>query len=148
MQESKKRFYDVKIKERYMMEELYKTKIKQYFTASIVGKLEHNFHFELKDSEEILIIPYCYIEWLSPTKVDDKEKLAKFSKRELHAYMNEDGTYRAKIIEAAVSEVEYIGKERTNKIKKIEYEIPVASIEVTGYVTKDGNELANLMIKE
>ena len=42
MQESKKIFYDVKIKERYMMEELYKTKIKQYFTASIVGKLEHN----------------------------------------------------------------------------------------------------------
>ena len=33
MQESKKIFYDVKIKERYMMEELYKTKIKQYFTA-------------------------------------------------------------------------------------------------------------------
>lgn len=68
MQESKKIFYDVKIKERYMMEELYKTKIKQYFTASIVGKLEHNFYFELKDSEEILIIPYCYIEWLSPRK--------------------------------------------------------------------------------
>lgn len=131
MQESKKIFYDVKIKERYMMEELYKTKIKQYFTASIVGKLEHNFYFELKDSEEILIIPYCYIEWLSPTKVDDKKKLAKFSKREVHAYQNDDGTYKVEILE-----------------DKLITEIEKADIYITVYATKDGNRMISFTEKE
>lgn len=52
--------------------------------------------------------------------------------RELHAYQNEDGTFRAEIHD----KVEYLSAEGTKEIKDAIVEIPRAEIELTALESK------------
>ena len=62
-------YYVVKIKERYMIGELYKTKIGECFVGKIVNETATNLCFELKNTNELVFIPYSYIEWLAPERI-------------------------------------------------------------------------------
>lgn len=59
--------YLVKLKERYV-QELCKTKVANRFCGTIVNQTVSNIYFELKDTKELVIIPYEYILWLVPVK--------------------------------------------------------------------------------
>lgn len=59
--------YFVKLKERYI-QELCKTKVANRFCGTIVNQTVSNIYFELKDTKELVIIPYEYILWLAPVK--------------------------------------------------------------------------------
>jgi len=59
--------YLVKIKDKYA-HELYKTKITTDFCGTIINQTASNLYFELKDTKELVIIPYEYILWLAPGK--------------------------------------------------------------------------------
>ncbi len=65
-------YYVVKIKERYMIGKLCETKIREYFVGEIVNETSTNLYFELKNTNELVIIPHKYIEWLAPEKDEKK----------------------------------------------------------------------------
>lgn len=59
--------YFVKLKDKYV-QELCKTKVANRFCGTIVNQTVRNIYFELKDTKELVIIPYEYILWLAPVK--------------------------------------------------------------------------------
>lgn len=59
--------YFVKLKERYV-QDLYNTKIANGFVGVIVNQTMSNIYFELKNTKELVIIPYEYVLWLAPVK--------------------------------------------------------------------------------
>lgn len=59
--------YFVKLKERYA-QDLYNTKIANGFAGVIVNQTMSNIYFELKNTKELVIIPYEYVLWLAPVK--------------------------------------------------------------------------------
>lgn len=68
-------YYVVKIKERYMIGKLCETKIREYFVGKIVNETYTNLYFELKNTNELIIIPHKYIEWLVPEKDEKNERI-------------------------------------------------------------------------
>lgn len=59
--------YLVKLEERYA-QDLYNTKIANGFIGIMVNQTASSLYFELKDTKELVIIPYEYILWLAPVK--------------------------------------------------------------------------------
>lgn len=68
--------YLVRIKLNVDDELFYKTICSSIFSGSIVNQTSSNFYFKLKDSNDIVIIPHNYIEWMAPSGIIkmDKEK--------------------------------------------------------------------------
>ncbi|EEX21883.1 hypothetical protein BLAHAN_05511 [Blautia hansenii DSM 20583] len=61
--------YFVKLKEKYVQELYnYNTKIANGFAGVIVNQTMSNIYFELKNTKELVIIPYEYVLWLAPVK--------------------------------------------------------------------------------
>lgn len=61
--------YFVKLKEKYVQDLYnYNTKIANGFAGVIVNQTMSNIYFELKDTKELVIIPYEYVLWLAPIK--------------------------------------------------------------------------------
>lgn len=59
--------YFVKLKDKYV-QELCKTKVANRFCGVIVNQTMSNIYFELKNTKELVIIPYEYVLWLAPVK--------------------------------------------------------------------------------
>ena len=47
---------------------VYKTKVANGFAGVIVNQTMSNIYFELKNTKELVIIPYEYVLWLAPVK--------------------------------------------------------------------------------
>lgn len=64
-----KTIYFVKLKEKYVQDLYnYNTKIANGFAGVIVNQTMSNIYFELKNTKELVIIPYEYVLWLAPVK--------------------------------------------------------------------------------
>lgn len=68
--------------------------------------------------------------------------------KEIHAYQNEDGTYKVRIITRCPDKEKYIGKEKFVERSESECEIERAAIHITVYATKNDNKLCSFTIKE
>lgn len=68
--------------------------------------------------------------------------------KEIHAYQNEDGTYRVRIITTYPDKEKYIGKEKFVEMSESESEIERAAIHITAYACKDNNKLCSFTIKQ
>lgn len=72
----------------------------------------------------------------------------KLCSKEIHAYQNEDGTYRVEMITRYPDKERYIGKEKFVEMSESKSEIERAGIYITAYATKNGNKLCSYTIKE
>ena len=63
----------MKLKDKYV-QELCKTKVANRFCGTIVNKTVSNIYFELKNTKELVIIPYEYVLWLAPVKEKIRRK--------------------------------------------------------------------------
>lgn len=138
MKEENKTYYIIKIKEKYMIDELFRTENRQYFTGLIVNQTESNFYFELKNTEELLIVPHCYIEWMCPDKTVEHKRSESLCRKEIHAYQNENGTYKVEIIQK-------ISDKDKSEIKS---EIECADIHITAHVAKKNDKICSFTVKE
>lgn len=61
--------YFVKLKEKYVQDLYnYNTKIANGFAGVIINQTMSNIYFELKNTKELVIIPYEHVLWLAPVK--------------------------------------------------------------------------------
>ena len=67
--------------------------------------------------------------------------------KEIHAYRNEDGTYRVEILGTACT-TRLLGKNKVKELIESKTEIPRASIQITPYVSKEGEEKIFSLILE
>lgn len=72
----------------------------------------------------------------------------KLYSKEIHAYQNEDGSYKVEIIERYHNKERYIGKEKYVEIGELKGEIERADIHITAYACKDNNKLRSFTIKQ
>lgn len=66
--ESEKNYLMFKINERFLRDFNNNISLKNFYIGELVNKNKCNFYFELKDTNELLIIPHYYIEYMIPIK--------------------------------------------------------------------------------
>lgn len=66
--------------------------------------------------------------------------------KEIHAYQNDDGTYRVEIL-STTYQTKMIGKHKVEKTIEAKTEIPRASIQINAYMNENTREIMTIEVE-
>ena len=69
--------YIVKIKDGVADPMFSKTTTRPYLCGTILHQGDGQFWFEINGSKALAIIPYCYVEWMAPSRIHWQLKMNK-----------------------------------------------------------------------